>query len=357
MQLPPTTVAVEYLLLFGSLVGVIGEPGLGKSMALVDLVVAMASGTPWLGRRTAGAIRVLVVPAEGRLRSWLERLQAAAKLRGLDLAQLPIAVHTHDQGGSPYVRGLDLTAGDKLNLLSAVMGCQPGLVVFDPFVDLFSGDENSVRDVRLLLNVLRTLAAQTNALVVFAHHSRKPPPGTDEERPSSAHDIRGSSAIRGALDTVIQLSRIGASAVDVAVTKQRDLPTPTDAIAAFEIRDLGFGPVVQLVDGSQLRAETKARRTAKKTAERMHEESTAVLAALAAAGGVSVLSKLVASAGIKQTAARTAVERLESAQQVYLFESQSLDSQGRPHPCTYVSTTPPAVNGTAGPASPLGVQQ
>jgi hypothetical protein len=336
-DLPAADALVDGVLLQGGFAVVVGEPGVGKSGLLVDLAVAAASGQPWLGRATSPTT-VLIVPAEGRLISWRERLVAAARQRGLNLAELPITIYCHKvDAGRPYIRSLNLTV-DRAALFSAAHQIKPGLVILDPLSDLHAGDENAVKDIRPVLADLRRLSALTGALVVLAHHARKPPVaregGAAEAKPSQ-HDARGSSAIVAAADTVISLQRLDET-VEVTVTKQRDLPTPRGPLAAFTIVDVDGAPAVELVDAEQARHAAGARRAAQAASDSMAAAEAAVIAALQRRSGRAVLSDVVGGANIRATEARSAVRRLIAAGRMRSLSGTRLDNRGRNHHCEWI---------------------
>src|SRR5581483_2503203 len=70
--------------------GVLGaEDKAGKTWAIDDLAVSVASGTPWLGRfRCPVAGPVLMLHGEGGKRNLVRRLEAIARSKGLHLADL-----------------------------------------------------------------------------------------------------------------------------------------------------------------------------------------------------------------------------------------------------------------------------
>src|SRR5512135_1595690 len=86
-----------------------------------------------------------------------------------------------------------------------------GLVIFDALADLMEGDENSKQDTQPVLNALRRLAEKTNAAIIVIHHANK------------LGGYRGSSAIKGAVDVMVQVtSEDGSPYINFKSEKNRD---------------------------------------------------------------------------------------------------------------------------------------
>jgi hypothetical protein len=162
-------------------VGLIGgEPKCGKSFLALDLVVAVASGAPCLGR--FAAVRrgpVLLYAAEDALHLVRTRLEGLCRAAAVTLSDLPIHVIT-----APSLR-LDL-AEDRQQLQATVAAVRPLLLVLDPFVRLHRVDENASSEVAPLLAYLRELQRRFALAVVLVHHARK-----------GAGTVRGGQALRG----------------------------------------------------------------------------------------------------------------------------------------------------------------
>jgi ribosomal protein L18 len=107
-----------------------------------------------------------------------------------------------------------MNATDVTELQAAILADGRGadVIVIDTLHASAAGaDENSAKDMGQFLGHCRTLQAATGGLVILIHHS-----GKDEER-----GARGSSALRAAMDTEIEVSR-GTECSIARVTKQRD---------------------------------------------------------------------------------------------------------------------------------------
>jgi hypothetical protein len=144
------------------------------------------------------------VAAEGargitkRARAWLRR-------SGLD--KVPSAFFVLE---APQLRvGQDVEA--FLKRLSEA-GASPNLIVFDTLAScIVGGDENSAKDIGEAVAACREIQAATGAAVLLVHHTGK-----------QKQDIeRGSSALRGAADTMLLQNRNG-ELIRVRNNKQKE---------------------------------------------------------------------------------------------------------------------------------------
>lgn len=171
----------------GDLVAAFGPPGGGKSALVADLSVAVASGRPWFGRAiTAGS--VLYVAAE-------RRDVTDRRLVAMGGAGLPIGL----AGPSADLYG-DSDAVGKITAtteaLSTATGARCRVIVIDTLSRAApSFDENSTRDAARLVDRLARIAELTKAALVFVTHETK-----------SSADLRGSSALLGAVDLAIRVT-------------------------------------------------------------------------------------------------------------------------------------------------------
>ncbi len=215
---------VEGLLLRNTLVGLVGPFGSYKSYVALDLALSAASGRPWLGREVAQC-PALFISGEGsggltdRGRAWaLHRGEPFPEAFGM----LPEAVQF-------------LQTGDVTALLEEVraLPVPPGLIVVDTLArTMVGGDENSARDMGVYVDGVDQLRQATGATVVVVHHVTK-----------ATNKIRGSTALPGALDTIIEVHADGPEdrrTLRLACGKQKDAPpfkTVTLAPTVVQVED------------------------------------------------------------------------------------------------------------------------
>ena len=147
-------------------VGIVGgEPKSFKSFLVLDMAVAVASGSPCLRHfPVAHTGRVLLYAAEDALQVVRRRLEGICHLTHLNLAQLDIQVIT-----APSLR-LD-TLEDQKRLRFTIEQLRPRLLLLDPFVRLHRIDENASSDVAAILAYFRELQRLFHLAVVVVHHA------------------------------------------------------------------------------------------------------------------------------------------------------------------------------------------
>lgn len=185
-----------------------GPSGLGKTFVTLDWAACIASGVPWLGH---GVMKgpVIYVAAEG-IGGLNKRLSAWKQARGVDvltdLFVLPDAVNLMDKA----------MVAEVIKLAAAV---EPSLIVFDTHARcMVGGDESSAKDTGLVIAQLARVQVETGAGTLSVHHTDKK--GTTE---------RGSGALRGAVDTMIEMTKMKSGALTLTCDKQRNFE-PFDPI-------------------------------------------------------------------------------------------------------------------------------
>ena len=186
-KIPPPEPLVEGLLFVNTLAWISGKPGCAKTFAALDLSCCIGSGLAWHGRPVKQGT-VLYVIAEGapglgqRAGAW-----AALNNRPVQgVTFLPVPVQLAD--------GTD--AGALAMLLAEL---KPALVVVDTQARATSGlDENSSKDMGLLVAWLDHLRQACGACMLLVHHT-----------PRNAENLRGSTALEGAADTILAVTKDG----------------------------------------------------------------------------------------------------------------------------------------------------
>jgi hypothetical protein len=137
-----------------------------KTWCLLDLAISVATGTDWLGRRTAQG-KVLFLNFEIQPHAWQGRIVSVARAKGIELRPGQIILWN--------LRGY--AAGFKLLIPRITQRCQDenfALIVLDPIYKIYGGtDENAAGDVAALLNSLENLATETGAAIAFGAHFAK----------------------------------------------------------------------------------------------------------------------------------------------------------------------------------------
>ncbi len=182
-----------------SAVGFIGgAPKSYKSYLGLELAVAVASGTPALGRypiKEGGP--ALIYLAEDSLSNVRQRVAGLAKHRALDLRHLALHVIT-----APRLR-LD-QAADRQRLFETTGRLRPRLLLLDPLVRLQAINLNDATEVAQLLSTLRELQRRFDVAVILVHHTCKfIPAGTQ-----AGQSLRGSTDLHAFGDSNLYLRRV-----------------------------------------------------------------------------------------------------------------------------------------------------
>jgi hypothetical protein len=209
VELPMAPRLVKGVIRVGEFCVVYGDPGCGKTFVVIDLSLKIATGREWFGRKTRKG-RVVYLAGEGagglgrRIRAWI--IEHKEELDNLDLRVLPHSIAL-----------MNRAEFDRLIETLSELEQKPVLVVIDTLARyMLGGDENSAQDMGVFINRCAAVAKATGAAVIVIHHKRK---GNAAER--------GSSALRGAADVMIEVTR-DENLIEVVGDKSKDdAPLPT----------------------------------------------------------------------------------------------------------------------------------
>lgn len=269
----------------GDLVMVAGDPGTKKSLAMLELLVAIVQGRDsFLGapltRHRGG--RVLMVDLENPTGEMHKRLYEFGLRFDDDELELLRYAHMPD---------LSLADPDGLARLEALLVDQAvELVVLDSFRRIAPGiDENDSAAVSAILTPLRTMSARLNVTIVVIHHAKKKQGGESLDAGSM---IRGSGDILASLDQMLfHRNRPGESdAFTIEHGKaRRGQPHPSILVRIVETehRDGEHGIRLEL-EGDVANADDKVERMLEKIARILEEDGGPVRrSSLAMRAGVS----------------------------------------------------------------------
>jgi AAA domain/Bifunctional DNA primase/polymerase, N-terminal len=169
-----------------------GDSNTGKTFVALDFAYHVATASAWNGNKVYGGLVVYVAAEAGesinvRLEALHRRYQPGIEP---PIATVPCLVDL----SSPRA---DL--GPLLRLLeeiSTVYGVPISFIILDTLARVIGpGDENSAKDMGLLVRSVDRIRVNTGAHVELVHHSGK----------NKANGARGSSALRAATDTEIEI--------------------------------------------------------------------------------------------------------------------------------------------------------
>lgn len=203
LDLPDQEYLINGVLPQDSISMIYGEPGSCKSFLTLDMALCTAAGIPWHGH-TSKQGPVVYIAAEGgrgikqRVRVWLDYHQCSHDLpfyiidRAVPLLQ-PESVH---------------------ELLAAIraLPLPPALIFIDTLArSMDGGDENAAKDVNTVTAAADRIRQLHGAHVCIVHHSGK----------DGSRGARGSSALRGNVDTEIVVSK-DQNTITVKCEKQKE---------------------------------------------------------------------------------------------------------------------------------------
>ncbi len=152
-----------------------GEGGLGKSAVALQLGLAVALGSEWLGRPVQGG-PVLALLAEDDGDEVGRRLIRIAAGEGVELGEATgFHVITSDQvAGGPALATVENGVARPTKAFDAFVGLaadvRPSLIIFDPVAELAAIDENKRSEVASFMRLLGDLARRTGAAVLLIGH-------------------------------------------------------------------------------------------------------------------------------------------------------------------------------------------
>lgn len=219
----------------GAITLIVGEPGAKKSWLAYALAISTAQGGTWLGRPVTPmgpTCNVLVLNYDNPTNECGRRF-ARLGMQPDD----PIFFHSVDV--DPL--RLPKAAEDLLAIFQAI---RPSLVIVDSLRQSHDADENSSKEMAVVMGCMKQLRG-AGAAVVIVHHA-----GKSELVTSGTGKARGSGEIVASADAQINVSKSDEQDdVDVAVwAKHRSWNMPTaDESKAFEVIDIGDASEVREV--------------------------------------------------------------------------------------------------------------
>jgi 5S rRNA maturation endonuclease (ribonuclease M5) len=182
------------------------EPKTGKSLLALDLALALAAGTQWLGFPAhGGPRRVLYVDEENGehlVRRRVRKLAAGRGLSAADVRDVPLRYLSRN--------ALNLDVDERLQaLFGFVRDFRPDLVVLDSLVRFHRRDENSAGEMAAFTgDALDPLTQHFGASVLGLHHLRKPSGQANGNGGGDLlHRLRGSGDLAAWPDAVWGLER------------------------------------------------------------------------------------------------------------------------------------------------------
>jgi len=248
---PPVEFLVEGIIPLYSAVGLTGYPGTGKTWTALEMMRAVATGTPFLGKYPVKRAPVLFVGNDASYHDYAQQWRRLTKdefdgyeedrLKGLrDLN--PFDSHAHFLIQSDFnlddvhqvirliktsqeVMGdvqYEITEDDDGNrtIVDATQS-HFGLIVLDTLSKMTKSSENSNTERDACFEMIRLLAESTGATVLVLHHNTQP----SEFR--TGEEWRGGSAQIASLDCHFHLTAKNKGLIEFKTKKMRGITPPT----------------------------------------------------------------------------------------------------------------------------------
>jgi len=198
-----------------------GPPKCGKSFWTFDLAMHLALDVEYRGYRVnGGPVAYLAFEGGDGFRARAEAYRRAHDVDGLDIPFYLITT------------ALDLV-GEHSELIAAIrsqLGSEaPVAVVLDTLNRSLRGSESSDEDMAAYVRAADAIRDAFRCAVIVVHHC-----GHDANRP------RGHSALLGAVDAQISVTRDGADNIVATVERMKDGPEGTTIVSRLEQVDLGL---------------------------------------------------------------------------------------------------------------------
>lgn len=208
---------VDGLFRVGEVVNWIASPKVGKTWMLYRLLLAVCTGSPWLGRKVRKG-KVLLIDNELHPETGLQRLHKVATGARADLGAVDASLRV------AWLRGASTALEDIERAVRAEPRGTYSLIALDAFYRLIpkGTDENANGDMVQIYNHLDRIAAASGAAIVNVHHASK----GDQSQKGTTDVGSGAGAISRAVDTHIVYLR---HAVEGCVTMRavcRSFPPP-----------------------------------------------------------------------------------------------------------------------------------
>lgn len=198
---PKQSFLVDGVIAARQTIALFGPMGSFKTTVLHDLLLSIATGQPWAGRDTHPGAAVLV-QAEGdaglmsRITAWEMDRETPAPSR-LHILTQPVQLHVRSHV-------------DAIIELLEGLPEPPVIVGIDTLARCTVGaDENSARDMGIVIAAVDRIRDAIGTSVLLVHHT------------GHNGNFRGSTALTGALDTILRASKSG-NRVTISCEKQRD---------------------------------------------------------------------------------------------------------------------------------------
>lgn len=217
-----------------------GPPKIGKTWAVLDMAIAVASGQAFCGHWPTFKGRVMALLEEDTRRRISMRLWRLARGRGLDPRALSGQIRL------AAMAGFRLDREDMAKALEAeIVAFKPDLLLVDALSRVHSADENDRTAMRAITVPLQDLCARHGTAIGLVHHFRKLGQGDENKTPGEL--LRGSGDLWALARSVIGFTRRSDSPGLTMSAVGNDGETPPSSIVLESGNNEQGKPTVALV--------------------------------------------------------------------------------------------------------------
>jgi len=212
---------IEGLIERGSNGIVAADPKGMKSLTTAYMAACLGLGLPWLQLAVKQRVRVALVSREDNPETTKRRLKHIVRGLGADMEELRGWVHVNSKKQSASLM-LD-NPKEVTNLIRCLKRWGSEFVIFDVLNKLHTQDENDDTQLRMIMNQIDRIQAETGAQACVLHHLNKGDPGQ-----SITRRLRGAGAIAGFAEWIIGIE------VEDEASKVRRMKFETKAGSSLE---------------------------------------------------------------------------------------------------------------------------
>jgi hypothetical protein len=152
----------------GDKLAIIGSSKMRKTFFLLQGLLCLAAGRPFLRWRVSKPRRVSHVQYEIQPAHYHRRLKRMCRALGITARDLG------DRLQIINARGSGLTGAEGIEKLALLVAPHhPEIISFDPLYKVATGAENAAEDAKVVLHAFDRLIEQTGAAVAYVHHDAK----------------------------------------------------------------------------------------------------------------------------------------------------------------------------------------
>ena len=212
----------------------LGKPKIGKSHWLGAFAASATTGTEFMGKQFSRPMKVMWLQAEiiheflkKRIEMYYKPFHHDPELYNLGKSNLV---------ASGRLRRNIMRDSDMDDIAQSIEFHKPDLVMIDPIINFFSGEENSNSEIHEMLSRIDRLIELFGVAVIIAHHT-----GKERADDLSFMSARGGSAFAGWMDSGVKLS--GTKPNVTLFYEARNAREPDQHLAYFDFERGFFRPV------------------------------------------------------------------------------------------------------------------